>query len=427
MSADKSKATTQSHFKVGFGDFDLVRRQEDVHDYLEGTTLETLAVTAQPKLKGHHLTRPVVPSISVGTTFEINKVDEYMQCLSEGYIYGRLGNHSTESAAHAINLLEGGAGALMFSSGMAAITTTLLGMLQAGDHAIFPDPVYAGTYTIAKNTLPKYGIEVTQVEACNVEAYRKAIKPNTKVLYGETPTNPRLQVLDLDAFVQVAKTIPGCITMVDSTFASPTLQRTLQHGVDIVLHSCTKYIGGHSDVTAGVMCSSNPDLAFNIGEFQKQMGSILSPFDAFLVLRGIRTMPLRMEKHSKNAMKIAQFLEQHPKVSHVYYPGLPSHPQHEVAKKQMKDYGGMVVFEMAGGIEASKRFVESLKLILLAVSLGCTESLIEHAATMTHGPYLMSDQERRDGGISDGLIRFSVGIEDADDLIKDLTQALEKA
>ncbi|XP_038068880.1 L-methionine gamma-lyase-like isoform X1 [Patiria miniata] len=403
-----------------------LRRDEEMHRFDSETSLETKAVCSQSKLKGLELTTPLVPSISVASTFSINKVDEYMECLRDGYIYSRLANHSCDSAAHAINSLEGGVGTLVFSSGMGAIATTLLALLKTGDHVIAPDSAYSGTYAMMKSVLPNYGIEVTFVKACDIEEYKKAIKPNTKIFYGETPCNPCLAVLDLKAFADVAKTVPLAISVVDSTFGSPCVQRPLEFGVDISINSCTKYIGGHSDIVAGSMSTRDEEILFGVGEFLRQTGNCLSPFDAFLLLRGVRTLPLRMEKHSQNGLKIAQYLEQHSKISKVYYPGLPSHPQHEVAKKQMSAFGGMVVFEVADGLQAAKTLVESVKLITLAVSLGSTESLIEHPATMTHGPYLMTSEDRQKGSISDGLIRFSVGIENVDDLIRDLEQALAK-
>ncbi|XP_038066821.1 L-methionine gamma-lyase-like [Patiria miniata] len=403
-----------------------LRRDEEMRSFDSETRLETKAVCSQSKLKGLELTTPLVPSISVATTFSISKVDEVVECLRDGYIYSRNANHSCESAAHAINTLEGGVGTLVFSCGMGAITTTLLTLLKTGDHVIAPDPVYSGTYALMKSMLPNYGIEVTFVKACDIEGYKNAIKPNTKIFYGETPCNPCLGVLDLKAFADAARTVPSAISIVDSTFGSPYLQRPLELGVDISIQSCTKYIGGHSDILAGSMSTRDEEILFGVGEFLKQTGCCLSPFDAFLLLRGVRTLPLRMEKHSHNGLKIAQYLEQHPKISKVYYPGLPSHPQHEVAKKQMSAFGGMVVFEVADGLQGAKTLVDSVKLITLAVSLGSVESLIEHPATMTHGPELMTSEDRQKGGISDGLVRLSVGIENADDLIRDLEQALAK-
>ncbi|XP_072028396.1 L-methionine gamma-lyase-like, partial [Amphiura filiformis] len=405
-----------------------IRQQEDEREFLEGTSLDTLAVCAKPKLKGPGLGTPIVPSISVSAIHRYKTIDDFVRSLSDGYAYPRLGNHSCESAAHAINSLEDGVGAMMFSSGMSGISATMLALLKSGDHVIAPGLVYAGSYSFMKSFLTKFDIEVTFVEAGNLDAYRKAIKPNTKILYGETPSNPSLGVLDLAGLATVTKEAPsGALSIVDSTFATPYLQQPLKLGIDVVIHSCSKYLGGHSDLVAGVACCKDLGTLHLISGASKKLGSGLSPFDGFLVLRGIRSLPVRMERHCKNAMTIAQFLEQHPKISRVSYPGLSSHPQHEVAKKQMRGYGGVVTFEMASG-EAAKTVVESVKLINLAPSLGAPESLIEHPATMTRGNWTgMTDKYRIDKQISPGMIRFSVGLEDADDLIKDLTQALDKA
>ncbi|XP_071820301.1 L-methionine gamma-lyase-like [Apostichopus japonicus] len=403
----------------------FTRKMEEVRDYPDDVRMETVMVSSQPRLMGQENCMPVIPSISVSATHQFKKAELYGDCVANGYIYHRLGSHSTEAAAHVINNLEGGEGATLFSSGMSAITTTFLAILKSGDHVIVPDPVYAGVFTFFKHMAGRYGIESTFVPACEIEEYRKAIKPNTKLFFGETPTNPTIGVLDLDAFAALTKSVPNAISMVDSTFASPYNVQTLRHGIDIVVHSTTKYLGGHHDHMGGVMCSSDPKLFFYISEFQKQLGTIQGAFDAFLLMRGIKTLAVRMEKHATNAMKVATFLEGHPKVAKVYYPGLKSHPYHEVAKKQMKTFGGMVTFIMHNKKSAEK-LVDSLKIILLAVSLGGIESLVEHPASMTHGPYLMTDEERKKGGIDEGLIRFSVGIEDGDDLVNDLKQALEK-
>lgn len=401
------------------------RNMEEIRDYPEDVKMETVMVSSQPRLMGQEHCIPVIPSISVSATYQFKKAEMYAECMANGYIYHRLGSHSTDTAAHVINSLEGGEGATLFSSGMAAITTTLLAILQSGDHAIVPHPVYVGVYTFFKHMAPRYGIESTFVPACNIEEYKKAIKPNTKLFYGESPTNPTLNVLDLDAFAEVAKSVPTAVSMVDSTFASPYNTQTLRHGIDIVIHSTTKYLGGHHDHMGGVMCTSDRKLFFYISEFQKQLGTIQGAFDAFLLMRGIKTLSVRMEKHAANAMKVATFLEGHPKVVKVYYPGLKSHPYHEVAKKQMRTFGGMVTFIMRDR-QSAEKLVNSFKIILLAVSLGGIESLAEHPASMTHGPSLMTDEERKEGNIEEGLIRFSVGIEDGDDLVNDLKQALEK-
>lgn len=429
--ADQSttpKPRVSTTFSVGLdGKLDMRRNFEDTRDYPEGVTKETLAVTAQTQLRGTDTNRPVVPSISIATTFEVKDLDDYMKYIRDGYVYGRCNNHSCDVVAHAVNKIEGGVGACVYPSGMSAISSNILAVVKTGDHIIAPDPVYSGVYAFLKHVIGNYGVEVTFVPSGDLEAYRKAIKPNTKVFYGETPTNPVMSLLDLKAFADMAKSVPGAISMCDSTFASPILQDTLGLGIDIVFQSCTKYMGGHSDLMGGSMCTSDPDLYFYLSEHQKLVGNIMSPHTASLLLRGIRTLPLRMEKHSSNALRVAQYLEAHPKISRVYYPGLPSHPDHEVAKKQMKQFSGMVAFDIKDGMEAAKTFVQSFKIILLAVSLGSTESLVEHPATMTHGPYLMTKEERLAGGITDGLIRISVGIENIDDIIQDLEQALAKA
>lgn len=423
MGDDAKKLRVNTTLNVD--DSRFTRKMEEIRDYRDDVSMDTVAVSCQPRLMGQEYCFPVVPSISVSSTFQFKKAELYSECLANGYIYNRLANHSVEVAAHAINSLEGGDGAILFSSGMCAITTTLLAILQSGDHVIAPDPVYAGVFTFFKHMAPRYGIECTFVPACNIEEYRKAIKPNTKLFYGETPTNPTLSVLDLDEFAAITKSVPNAISVVDSTFASPYNIQTLRHGVDVVVHSTTKYLGGHHDHMGGVMCTSDRKLFFYISEFQKQLGTIQGAFDAFLLMRGIKTLAVRMEKHAANAMKVATFLESHPKVSRVYYPGLKSHPYHEVAKKQMKTYSGMVVFEMPDK-ESARKLVNALKIVLLAVSLGGVESLIEHPASMTHGDYLMSDEERAKSGITEGLVRLSVGIEDGDDLVKDFSQALDQ-
>ncbi|XP_070576155.1 L-methionine gamma-lyase-like [Ptychodera flava] len=235
-----------------------------------------------------------------------------------------------------------------------------------------------------------------------------------------------MAITDLENFGRLGNSLPGVVTMVDSTFASPYLQLPLKHGVDVSIHSCTKYLGGHSDVLAGFVSTRRLDLLEKLSTYQKSMGSVLSPFDAYLLLRGVRTLHVRMDRHSSNALKIAQYLERHPKVSKVNYPGLPSHPHHKTAKKQMKQFGGMMSFELKGGLKAGKTFVESLKLPHLAVSLGGVESLIEHPASMTHGEALLGAKAFKKSGIPEGLVRFSVGIEHVEDLLRDIEQALHR-
>ncbi|XP_064632566.1 L-methionine gamma-lyase-like [Lineus longissimus] len=395
----------------------------------EDVEVDSLAI-ASSRL---HVTRtdcePLTTPIYHSSTYKTISIDQYLGVLQNGgYIYSRLGNPTCEAAECSINALEGGAGSIVFTSGMAAITTTLIGLLSAGDHVVICEPVYSGTLVFAKGTLLRLGIEVSFIEANNVKEYREAIKPNTKLLYAEVPRNPTIDVLDLEEFGKLGKDHPNLVTFVDCTFASPYLQQPIKYGIDISMHSCTKYLGGHSDLLGGCLTLRTVELWKKIKVIAVTMGATLSPWDASLLIRGIKTLPIRMQRISSTALKLATFLEKHPKIARVHYPGLPSDPSHEIAKRQMspKGFGGMISFEIKGGIEAGKTLVEGVKLIHLAVSLGGVESLIEHPATMTHGSMVMSDEERRTGRITPGLIRFSVGLEDPDDLQKDLAQALSK-
>ncbi|XP_064611866.1 L-methionine gamma-lyase-like [Liolophura sinensis] len=397
---------------------------------LDDVALETRPILARSDkpVAGVMKTQPLVPPIYHASTYVLKSVEEYCDVVTQGgHIYSRLGNFTTDSAECAINAVEGGAGSLLFSSGMAAVSTAIMGCVSAGDHVVAPTPLYSGTFELFKSILPRFNIEISYVESgSSVEEYKKLVKSNTKLLYTETPCNPDMSLTDIKAFAELGKSL-GITTIVDGTFASPYIQRSLQLGVDISMHSCTKYVGGHSDLIAGCLTMRTPELWKKLRHFQMLMGCILSPHDASLLLRGVRTLGIRMEKHSANAMKIAEFLEKHPKIERVMYPGLPSHPQHELAKSQMKGgFGGMMSFDVKGGKNAGITLVENVRVINLAVSLGGVQSLIEHTASMTHGPLFVSDEDRRAQRIGDGHIRFSVGIENADDLIRDLSQALEK-
>ncbi|ELU01835.1 hypothetical protein CAPTEDRAFT_222467 [Capitella teleta] len=353
---------------------------------------------------------PLVTPIFHSSTYKVQSVQHYADVLQEGgYIYSRLGNPTCEAVECAINALERGAGSLVFGCGMAALSTALLASLKAGDHVVACNPLYSGTHSIMKEVFPKFNIEVSWVQSgCGIEEYAKKIKDNTKLLFGETPCNPLISITDLSALASLAKS-KGLLTVVDSTYAPPTIQQPISLGIDVVIHSATKYLGGHSDLVAGVITTST------------------SPFEASLLLRGVKTLSIRVDRHCSNAIKIAQFLEEHPKVAKVFYPGLRTDPGYEIAKRQMKQFGGMVAFEMKEGFQAAKTVIENVRLVQLAVSLGGVESLIEHPASMTHGPMIMTDEHRKEGLITGGLVRLSVGLEDAEDLIKDLQQALEKA
>ncbi len=338
----------------------------------------------------------------------------------KGYEYARTGNPTRTALQECLASLETARHGLCFASGTAA-THAVTSLLSAGDHVICGDDVYGGTYRIFQLVLARYGLSFSFVDMTDPRRVAAAIRPNTKMLWLETPTNPLLNIYDLAAITQIAKG-KNLITVVDNTFASPYLQTPIDFGVDLVVHSTTKYIGGHSDVVGGAVLTSNEKYYETIKYHQNAMGGTPGPFDCWLVLRGVKTLALRMWQHCENAMQIAKFLHSHPAVEQVRYPGLPDHPQHELAARQMRGFGGMVSFTAKGGLPAVQRILTRTKLFSLAESLGGVESLIGHPASMTHGSIPKADRDAR--GITDGLIRLSVGIEDADDLIKDLDQAL---
>ncbi|MFV2013825.1 MAG: PLP-dependent aspartate aminotransferase family protein [Candidatus Heimdallarchaeota archaeon] len=338
------------------------------------------------------------------------------------WFYSRWGNPTTEVAAAMITNLENGYGTHLTSSGMSAISTALFSKLKAGDHVIAPQPVYGGTHELFAKILPTYNIEVSFVDGSDYSDYQKALQENTRVLYIESPANPTMTLIDIEEIGKIGRS-NGITTMIDSTFASPYNQNPIDLDIDVVIHSATKYLGGHSDIIAGSITSTDKDTYQDIFQTLKLFGGTLSPFDAFLLVRGIKTLDVRMERHNKNAQEIAEFLENHDKIAKVHYPGLNTHPQREIAVKQMRGFGGMIAFEVNGGAEEGQRVIENLNVIMLAVSLGGVESLVEQASTMTHS--MVPKEERLKGGITDALIRLSVGIESVNDLKKDLSQALE--
>jgi len=360
------------------------------------------------------------------STFVFENVDQGARRFAgeeHGYIYTRLGNPTVTELEEKMAALENGEAAIATASGMAAISTVLFTLLKQGDHIIANDTLYGCTHSFLSHVLPKYGIEVTFADLSELSNLERAIKHNTKVVYIETPANPTLKLVDLGGAAKIAHNV-GAKVVVDNTFMTPYLQRPIEHGVDVVIHSATKYIGGHGDVIAGIIVGPKELIAEIKVPYLKDIGGIISPFDAWLLLRGIKTLGLRMDRHCRNAQIVAEFLEGHPIIDKVYYPGLFSHPQHELAKKQMDGFGGMISFELKGGIEAGKLLMNNVKLIALAVSLGCVDSLIQHPASMTHSP--VPREERLRAGITDGLVRLSVGLEDVEDIITDLEQALEK-
>ena len=342
-----------------------------------------------------------------------------------GYIYTRLGNPTTTVLENKIAALEEGEAAVATSSGMGAISSTLWTVLKAGDHVVTDKTLYGCTFALMCHGLTRFGIEVTFVDTSNLDEVKNAMKENTRVVYLETPANPNLKIVDIEALAKIAHTNPNTLVIVDNTFATPYMQKPLTLGADVVVHSVTKYINGHGDVIAGLVIT-NKALADQIRfvGLKDMTGAVLGPQDAYYIIRGMKTFEIRMERHCKNARKVVEFLNNHPKIERVYYPGLETHPGYEIAKKQMKDFGAMISFELKGGFEAGKTLLNSLKLCSLAVSLGDTETLIQHPASMTHSPY--TKEEREAAGITDGLVRLSVGLENVEDIIADLEHGLEK-
>lgn len=342
--------------------------------------------------------------------------------VHKGYEYSRSANPTRTALESCIASLENGNWGFAFASGLAA-ESAILDTLEAGSHIVAMEDMYGGTFRLFDQVKKiSSGLEISYIDLNDEKQLENSIKENTRLIWVETPTNPMLTIVDLHKVATIAKR-HNILTICDNTFASPFLQRPFGFGIDVVVHSATKYLNGHSDVIAGiVVVKDNRELAEKIKFIQKATGGILSPFDSFLVLRGLKTLPLRMKMHCSNAKKIAAFLEKHPNIEKVIYPGLESFPQHELAKKQMKDFGGMITFLLKGGIEESRRFLEKTKLFALAESLGGIESLIEHPAIMTHAS--IPKETREILGVADNLIRVSVGLEDVDDLLDELKEAL---
>ena len=338
----------------------------------------------------------------------------------KGYEYSRTGNPTRTALEQALASLEGGNFGLAFASGVAA-TTTVLSLLKSGDHIVAGDDLYGGTYRLLEKVVKNWGVTTTYVDVDEVTTFKDAIQPNTKLIWIETPTNPLLKIVDIEFISKVARE-NNLILVVDNTFASSYFQRPLELGADIVVHSTTKYLAGHSDIIGGAVVTSNEQLYTELKFYQNAIGAVPSPLDSWLVLRGIKTLAVRMREHEKNALFLAECLEKHPKVERIYYPGLPSHEQYHLAKQQMSGFGGMISLELQGGFAEVERFVSRIKLFLLAESLGGVESLICYPAKMTHGA--LPEEERLKRGIKDNLVRLSVGIENQKDLKEDLENAL---
>ncbi len=394
----------------------------------DGTTFSTLTVHAGEKRRKpyHALTTPIVQSstFTFEDTAEILRFVERKETRQSGdrEEYGRYGNPTQRTAERKISALEGGARALLFASGMNAITTTLLTLLSSGDHLVVTNGCYSRTQQFIREFLPRWGIDATFVDkdddALLSAALSNAIQPNTRAIMCETPTNPYLRVMDLSHVVEAARQ-QDAITIIDSTFATPINLRPLEHGLDLVIHSATKYLGGHNDLLAGAVVGSS-DLVDRIESTRDVFGGIGSPHDAYLLLRGLKTLDLRVRRQNESAQRVAEYLEGQPAVRRVYYPGLPSHPDHEVARRQMRGFGGVVSFDIDGDMERTGHFVDRLRLPYLGPTLGGVESVIRQQAI-----FASSDpEERHKLGVADNLVRYAVGIEDVEDIIADLDQAL---
>jgi methionine-gamma-lyase len=342
---------------------------------------------------------------------------------ADGYIYTRIGNPTIRALERNIAELEHGADGVATSSGMGAVNVVYMTLLGKGAHIVSTASVYGPSRGLIEKHFSRFGVEYAFVDTSDLENVRAALRPNTKVVYLESPSNPAMLVTDIRAVSDLAHQ-HGCRVVVDNTFASPYLQKPLDLGADVVLHSVTKFLNGHADVVGGIIVARSPDVVKQLRTMMVTLGCNMDPHQAFLVSRGIKTLSLRVERAQENAMKIARWLEAHPKVEWVRYVGLASHPQHDLVKRQMSGFGSMISFELTGGFEAGRRLMDSVHLATLAVSLGGVESLIEHPASMTHAG--MSEADRLEGGITAGLVRYSVGVESVDDLLADLKQAFER-
>ena len=360
------------------------------------------------------------------STFAFKNADHGAACFAgedDGFIYTRLGNPTIGALEAAVADLEGGYKGVATASGMGAVTAVYFGLLGAGQHMVGHNAMYGPSRMVMESLFKKFGTESTFVDATDTQNVIDAIQDNTKLIYLETPANPTMGISDLEAIVKVAheRGIPVCV---DNTFSSPYLQKPFEFGVDIVLHSMTKFINGHADIVAGMVVTRTEKYYKEIRSAMMNIGSNMDPHQAYMVIRGLKTLAIRIERAQQSAMKVAEYLENHPKIEWVKYPGLKSHPQYELAQKQMKGPGSMISFEVKGGLQAGKTLMDNVQLALLAVSLGGVETLIQHPASMTHSK--IPKAEREEAHITDGLVRFAVGIEDVEDIIADLDQALAK-
>lgn len=390
---------------------------------LESKNLQTLAIHAGER--PDPTTGALVPPLYFATTYHLGSTENGAAVFSgekEGYVYTRWANPTVTVLEKRVAALEGAEGCVATASGMAAITTTLLANLKAGDHVVAAKAIYPSTFAVLSQDFSSYGVETTFVDATDIENVAVAMQPNTRVVFMETPGNPLLALCDLKEIARLARDA-GAVSICDNTFATPVNQRPLELGIDIVLHAATKYLCGHGDAVGGLIAGNKDFVERTRTHTLRYFGGILAPFNAYLITRGITTLPLRMKQHNENAMQVAQFLERHPAVASVSYPGLESHPQHHIAKKQMRGFGGMVSFELKGGLDAGARMMDRLQLCALATSLGDARTLISHPATTSH--VVVSREARLAQGVTDGLVRLSVGIEDVNDIIADLAQGMD--
>ncbi len=360
----------------------------------------------------------ILTPIHQTTTFVQPSVDDYM---AKGFSYSRSGNPTVQALQDKLAVLEGGAAALAFATGMAATNAVFMAMLNAGDHVVISDVAYGGTYRLATQVYTRFGVEVSFADTADLDAVAASIRENTRLVFTETPANPTLKYTDLAGVSEIARShgIPHCV---DNTFLTPYYQRPFEHGADLIVHSTTKYFDGHNATVGGAVVCSTDELTERVGFIQNSTGTIMSPMVAWLTMQGMKTLSERMDRQSANALAIAEYLEAHPKVLEVAYPGLSSFPQHDLAVKQATGFGAMAWFEVEGGVEAGKRLMDALRVWTLAENLGSVESLVTHPVTMTHAA--MEKAERERVGITDGLVRLSVGLEDVEDLIADLDQGL---
>ena len=385
---------------------------------------DTVCIHAGKQKDGHHgaLTSPLYQT----STFVFDNAAQGAARFAgeePGYIYTRLGNPTVRELELKMAALEKMEDAAATATGMAAVSGAVLSFLEAGDHVIANKAVYGCSYALLSHQLPKWGIEVTFIDMENESELEQALRPNTKMLFAETPINPNLRVLDLALIGGFCKK-HNLLSIIDNTFMSPMLQTPVDYGIDIVIHSATKYLNGHGDVVAGVIVSSKEHIETIKLTILKDVGGTISPHDAWLILRGLKTLPIRIERHCKSALTIAEYLESHPMVAEVFYPGIQSHQGYKYIGTQMKAAGGVIGFELDASLTEGQAFIDAMQLFSIAVSLGDAESLIQHPASMTHSPY--TQEERLAAGISDGLIRISVGLESPDDLIADLQQAFDR-